>query len=300
MRSRRFPAALAALALLAVAACSGGSTGTASGGGGSASGGGGSRPPAATNQGSTGAPTSTAPSGTVADAVPPVPTGQGPRIVRAASLTVQVANGKFDSALTRLIDLAAREGGYVAGSNAVSDDSERIRTGTITFAVPSDKYEETIGQVRGYGTVQAFNSSAQDVSQQYVDLSSRLKNAEAQRDAMLALLQRATSINDIISIQNQLGQITGLIEQLKGQIAFLEHATGYSTINVTLREAAVLAPRTTDELGIQGALHSAVYDFFQSIDFMVVALGALAPYLLIALAGFGAFTIRRRRRPARA
>ncbi len=296
MRSSRFLAALASLVLFAVAACSSAASA------GSTSGSGGGRPAEATKQGSAGAgaPTSAAPKGGVTDVVPPLPTGQGPRIIRTASLIVQVANGKFDSALTRLIDLAAREGGYVAGSSAVSDDSERIRTGTITFAVPSDKYEETISQVRGYGTVQAFNSSAQDVSQQYVDLNSRLKAAEAQRDAMLTLLQRATTINEIINIQNQIGQITSQIEQLKGQISFLEHATGYSTINVTLREAAVLAPRTTDDLGIQGALHSALYNFFQSVDFMVVALGALAPYVLIGLAGFGVFTFWRRRRLARA
>jgi hypothetical protein len=297
MRSSRFLAAMAALVLFAVAACSSAaSTGSPSGSGSSG------RPAEATKQGSTdaAAPNATTPKSGVPDVVPPLPTGQGPRIIRTASLIVQVANGKFDSALTRLIDLAAREGGYVAGSSAVSDDSERIRTGTITFAVPSDKYEETISQVRGFGTVQAFNSSAQDVSAQYVDLQARLKNAEAQRDAMLALLQRATSINDILNIQNQIGQVTGQIEQLKGQISYLEHATGYSTINVTLREAAVLAPRTTDDLGIQGALHSALYNFFQSVDFMVVALGALAPYLLIALAGFGVFTFWRRRRLARA
>jgi hypothetical protein len=287
---------MAALVLLALAACSSatsaGSTSSSDSG----------RPAEATKQGSggAGAPTSTAPKSGVPEVVPPLPTGQGPRIIRTATLIVQVANGKFDTALTRLIDLAAREGGYVSGSNAVSDDSERIRTGTITFAVPADKYEETISQVRGYGTVRAFNSSAQDVSAQYVDLNARLKNAEAQRDAMLALLQRATSINDIVNIQNQIGQITGQIEQLKGQISYLEHATGYSTINVTLREAAVLAPRPTDDLGIQGAFHSALYNFFQSVDFMLVALGALAPYLLLGLAGFGVFTFWRRRRPARA
>ena len=292
MRSR-FLAVLALPILVAVVACS---SAASSAGSGSAAG----RPAEATKQGQTdaGAPTTT--TTTPKDVVPPLPTGQGPRVVRTASITVQVANGKFDAALTRLIDLAAREGGYVAGSNAVSDGSDRIRTGTITFAVPSDKYEETISEVRASGTVQAFNSSAQDVSAQYVDLQARLKNAEAQRDAMLALLQRATSINDILNIQNQVGQITGQIEQLKGQINYLEHATGFSTVNVTLREAAVAAPRTSDDLGLQGAVHSGVYYFFQSIDFMVVALGALAPYLLIALAGFGIFTAWRRRRPARA
>jgi hypothetical protein len=297
MRSSRFLAAMAALAFFAVAACSSAASA------GSTSSGGATRPAEATKQGSGGdaqAPTATAPKGNVTDVGPaPVP-GLGPRIIRNASLTVEVANNKFEATLTRLIDLAASAGGYVSASNAVSDSSDRIRTGTITFAVPADKYESTISEIRRYGTVQAFNASAQDVSAQYVDLQARLKNAEAQRDAMLLLLQKATSIPDIITIQNQIGQITGQIEQLKGQISYLEHATTYSTINVTLREAAVVAPRPVDELGFQSALHNAVYYFFQSVNFMVVALGALAPYLLLALVGFGAFTIWRRRRPARA
>jgi hypothetical protein len=229
-----------------------------------------------------------------------VPVAQGQRLIRNANLTVEVRNGQFDSVLTKLIDLSASQGGYVSASEAVSDSSDRIRTGTITFAVPSDKYEETIKVLRGYGTVQAFHATSQDVSSQYIDLQSRLKNAEAQRDAMLALLQRATSIADIINIQNQVGQIEGQIEQLKGQISYIEHATTYSTISVTLREAAVVAPRQQDELGLQTALRNAVTYFFVTIDFLVVAFGALAPYLLLGLAAFGAFTFWRRRRVARA
>jgi len=275
---------LAAFSLLALAACAGGGAASTSSGGGSTTSSG--RGDAA-YQG----PAQTAPSTTG----PAVPIAAGPRVIRNASLTVEVRNGHFDDTLTRLIDLAAREGGYVSGSDAVSDTSDRIRTGTITFAVPAENYEATIKELRGYGTVQAFHASSQDVSSQYVDLQSRLKNAEAQRDAMLALLQRATQISDIINIQNQVGQIEAQIEQLKGQIDYLDHATTYATVSVTLREAAVAAPRQ-DQLGLQGAVNTAVADFFFSVDFLVVAVGALAPYLLIGLAAFGAFTFWRRRR----
>jgi len=292
MISKPFLAAAGVAALFALVACgeSAGSTATS-----------GSAPAVRSGVAAPGSGSGTTVGGAPADTttVPPVPVVQGPRVIRNASLTVEVRNSQFDNVLTKLIDLSASEGGYVSGSDAVSDTSDRIRTGTITFAVPADKYEETIKVLRGYGTVQSFHATSQDVGGQYADLQSRLKNAEAQRDAMLALLSRATSIGDIVNIQNQVGQIEGQIEQLKGQIDYLDHATSYSTIQVTLREAAVVAPRPQDDLGLQGALHNAVTDFFVTIDFLVVALGALAPYLLLALLGFGAFTIWRRRRMVR-
>jgi len=291
MFSKPFLLAAGVAALLAAVACGQGASSTAASG----------QAPAVRSGAGAQAPGTTGSSGAPADTttVPALPVGQGPRVIRNASLTVEVRNGQFDNVLTKLIDLSASEGGYVSASDAVSDTSDRIRTGTITFAVPADKYEETIKALRGYGTVQAFHATSQDVGAQYVDLHSRLKAAEAQRDAMLALLQRATQISDIINIQNQVGQIEGQIEQLQGQIDYLDHATTYATIGVTLREAAVVAPRPQDDLGLQGALHNAVTDFFVTIDFLVVALGALAPYLLLALGGFGVFTIWRRRRVVR-
>ena len=90
--------------------------------------------------------------------------------------------------------------------------------------VPVDKFDEAISGVRQLGKVQQLNISGQDVSAQYVDLQARLKNAQAQEAAYNALLQKATTVQDIIAIQNQLGQITQLIELLEGQIAYLEHA----------------------------------------------------------------------------
>jgi hypothetical protein len=120
-----------------------------------------------------------------------------------------------------------------------------------------------------------------DVSTQYVDLQARLRNAEAQRDAMLALMQQAHSVNDIIQVENQLGTITGQIEQLKGQIDFLDQTTSFATVAVSISEEAAAA--THDEWGIQTAASQALHNFVNVVAFLILAIGTLAP-LLIALA----------------
>src|SRR5436305_12069702 len=107
--------------------------------------------------------------------------------------------------------------------------------------VPADKFDDTIDQLTQLGKLQNEHISGQDVSAQYVDLQARLANQEAQRDAMLVLLKRAQSISDIIAIQTQLGQITQQIEELKGQIQYLDHNTAFSTISVNIVEAGAPA-----------------------------------------------------------
>ena len=124
--------------------------------------------------------------------------------------------------------------------------------------------------------------TGQDVSAQYVDLQARLANEEAQRNAMLALLAQAKSINDIITVQNQIGQITQQIEQLKGQIQYLDHNTAYSTVAVTLTEAGAPAPATTaDTWGFATALSDAAHNFVTTINYVVSGLGAIGPVLVL-------------------
>ncbi|HLQ62818.1 MAG TPA: DUF4349 domain-containing protein [Candidatus Acidoferrales bacterium] len=221
---------------------------------------------------------------------------EGPRVIRTAQMTVELKRGDFDSALSQLRALVRLQGGYVSGTSAQAD-SDRIRTGTVTFQVPVGRFDDTIDQVAKLGRLRALDISAQDVSTQYVDLQARLSNAEAQRDAYLALLRQARSIADMIAIQQQLGQVTSQIEQLKGQLNYLEHATTYATISATLRENVPPAqPQPADEWGFKTALSEALHGFVNTINWMVVALGATGPFLLLLVAGGLAWWWRRRGR----
>ncbi|MGZ6214105.1 MAG: DUF4349 domain-containing protein, partial [Candidatus Limnocylindria bacterium] len=217
-----------------------------------------------------------------------VPVLQGPPVIRQAQLALTVDSGSFDSKLATVRSLVESEQGYIAGTDAQSNPIDsQIRTGVINFMVPAANFDATIDLLSKVGKVQSEHITGTDVSAQYVDLKARLANAQAQRDAMLALLARATSISDIISIQNQVGQITGQIEQLEGQIKYLDQNTAFSSIAVTLTEAgAPVQAAQPDSWGFATALSQAAHNFVTTINYVVTGLGALGPFLVLLGLGY--------------
>ena len=78
------------------------------------------------------------------------------------------------------------------------------------------------------------NTNSQDVTEQYIDLQSRLKNAEATETQYLALLDKAKDVDDILRIYDSLSRIRNEIEQIKGRIQYLERTSSMSLISVNL------------------------------------------------------------------
>ncbi len=247
----------------------------------------------------TGAPDQTATGGGTLPAGT-VPALQGPPVIRQAQLSISVSSGSFDSKLSEVRTLVEGQGGYIAGTDAQAnptspDQPAQIRTGVINFMVPAANFDATIDALSRVGKVQGEHITGTEVSAQYVDLRARLDNAEAQRQAMLALLAQAKNINDIIAVQNQIGQITAQIEQLKGQIKYLDDNTSYSSVSVTLTEAGAPAASTTsDSWGFATALNDAAHNFVATINYVVTALGAVGPLIVIAVLGYLVWRTRRR------
>src|SRR5439155_362792 len=149
-----------------------------------------------------------------------------------------------------------------------ASQASQIRTGVVNFMVPAAHFDATIDELAKVGKVQSEHITGSDVSAQYVDLRARLANAEAQHNAMLALLTKAQNINDIIAVQNQIGQITSQIEQLKGQIKYLDDNTSYSSISVTMAESGAPAPTAkADSWGFATALSDAAHNFVTTINY---------------------------------
>ena len=232
----------------------------------------------------------TNPTGTGAN----VPVLQGPPVIRQAQLNISVGAGTFDSKLSTARTLVEAEGGYIAGTSAsVEPVDNQIRTGVINFMVPAANFDATIDELSKIGKVENEQITGTDVSGQYLDLQTRLDNAEAQRTAMLALLTQAKNINDMIAVQNQIAQITGTIEQLKGQIKYLDAHTAFSALTVTMTEAPASAPApASDNWGFATALGDAAHNFVATVNYVIVGLGVLGPFIL--LGGLGYLLWRRR------
>jgi uncharacterized protein DUF4349 len=238
---------------------------------------------------------------TVPTTVPPL---QGPPVIRQAQMSISVSSGSFDSKLSEVRTLVEGQGGYIAGTDAQAnpvggDQPPQIRTGVINFMVPAANFDATIDALAKVGKLQGEHITGTDVSAQYVDLRARLANTEAQRNAMLALLAQAKNINDIIAVQNQIAQITGQIEQLKGQIKYLDDNTSYSSVSVTMTESGAPAPtQAADSWGFATALNDAAHNFVATINYVITALGAVGPLLVLVLLGYLAWRARRRVTPA--
>ena len=99
------------------------------------------------------------------------------------------------------------------------------------------------------GTIAAA-TTGQDVTEQYTDLEAQLRNAKAQEEVYLEILKQAKTVEDILLVQDRLGNIRAVIEGLEGRIKYLENATSYSTITVSLQEEPVVrAPTKEFRLG---------------------------------------------------
>lgn len=281
--------------LVAAAACGGAGSGTSESGsapqpkGAPYAGGGSSSGAPTTINGQPGDTTNPSNAGTT------VPVLQGPPVIRQAQLSMTVGAGTFDSKLSLARTIVETEGGYIAGTVAqTAPVDNQIRTGTINFMVPAANFDTTIDELSRVGKVQNEQITGTEVSGQYVDLQTRLANAEAQRAAMLALLTQAKTINDMIAVQNQIGQITGQIEQLKGQIKYLDDHTSFSALTITMTEAPATAQApASDNWGFSTALSDAAHNFVATVNYVVVGLGVIGPFLL--LGGLGYLLWRRRR-----
>lgn len=288
---------LVIIAILVAAAACGGAAGSTSGGSGPAL----SRGPAQ-GTGSSGTPTKisgqpdTSNPGNPSD-ITTVPALQGPPVIRQAQLTLTVGSGSFEAKLNEVRALVEGNGGYIAGTDAqVQPTDSQIRTGVLNFMVPAGNFDTTIDQISRVGKIQHEHITGTDVGAQYVDLRTRLANAEAQRAAMLTILSGAKTISDMLQVQQQIGQITGQIESLKGQIKYLDDSTSYSQVSVTLAESGAPAQTAaSDSWGFATALSGAAHNFVTTINYVITGLGAVGPILV--LLGLGYLLWRRRGSP---
>jgi len=160
------------------------------------------------------------------------------KIIKTGYLELVVNSA--NEAAAKISALAAGLGGYTQDTS-ISEDTDGTKYGTVTVRLPTDNFENTMTEIKKMAvSVNTETSNAQDVTEEYTDLEARLKNAEAQEAEYLKILEKATSVSDILNVQSYLGQIRSEIESLKGRIQYLENMTSYSTITVYLSEDPVI------------------------------------------------------------
>jgi hypothetical protein len=176
-------------------------------------------------------------------------------IIRTGDMSLIV--GDVVKTRDEIAQLAVTLGGWVVESNIYGEEEEK--TGYISIRVPADKFDQTITELRGLAVrVISESTSSQDITEEYIDLQSRLRNAEATETEYLALLEKAVKVEDALKVYEALTQIRYEIEQIKGRMQYLERTSAMSQISVNLSPVATAAPLVSPAWSAKEAAKSAI------------------------------------------
>ena len=156
----------------------------------------------------------------------------GKKIIYTVNISLEADDAA--KAVAKITSDATAIGGYISDSSYTA--GEDSSSATVTVRIPPEKLKSFSDGLSDLGTIQSSNMYSQDVTANYVDLTSRLTNAEAQEKQLLAIMAQAVKIEDILAVRQELDSVQQDIETIKGQLRLMDNQVGYSTVTIQITE----------------------------------------------------------------
>ncbi|MCL6572974.1 MAG: DUF4349 domain-containing protein [Bacillus sp. (in: Bacteria)] len=161
-------------------------------------------------------------------------------VIYQADLRLRVK--KFSQTVRSLEEKVVKYGGYIAESNVTKAGEEQV-SGSIRIRIPQKHFQDFLHDAEGQAAeVMERNITGQDVTEEYVDLESRLKSKRVVEERLLTFMKGATKTEDLLKISADLATVQEEIETIEGKMKFLENQTSLSTVNISLYENKVIVP----------------------------------------------------------
>lgn len=216
-----------------------------------------------------GAPAAAPPDGGAGGANPAGLASQLDRKIIQTS-TLQIEASEVSKRFEDAGNIAASAGGFIASSSFGNNGDSQ--TASITIRVPADQYQRVLIELRKLGDVKSEQSGTTEVTEEYTDLQSRVKNLRAVEAQYAEFLGRAQNIQEVLTVQDRLNSTRAEIDQVQGRINLLDKQTELSTVTVHLGPPVVAKPEPKAATGSRSPLETARDSFGASI----VVLTALA------------------------
>jgi hypothetical protein len=205
-------------------------------------------------------------------------------IIRRASLTLQVDEVK--AGIKQVSDLMKRIGGFVAESAYESTEGS-VPSARMVLRVPAEKFDAVLDSLSGVGKVFARNVDSDDVTLEFVDTTSRIRNLKQEESTLLKLLQRTGKLSEVLEMERELSRVRGEIEQAQGRLRHLGNQVSLATIEVSLSEKVQVAntsPWGHLPASFENAWQDAMRALAGAVDWMMrTGIWLLAYFLPLAL-----------------
>lgn len=156
------------------------------------------------------------------------------KIIKNGNLELTV--DRVSDAQEKISEISKKNGGDIFSSN-INQTKANIKSGFVVIRIPVANFEKAFEELKKIATlVVSESTSGQDVTQEYQDLETQIKNKQAEEQSYVRILDQAQKIEDILSVTRQLSRVRGEIERLQGQIKYLASQTDMSTISMHITE----------------------------------------------------------------
>ena len=214
-------------------------------------------------------------------------------VIRTGQAFIEVE--KLDPAVLKIRQLAVQFGGYIANSS-MSGGRDQIRQATFELKIPAQRYDEALGSLSTVGKVETVSSNAQDVGEEFVDVTARVNNARRLEERLISLLANRTGkLDEVLRVERELARVREEIERYEGRLRYLTTRVATSTLTITVHEPAPILGSNPGENPIAAALRRAWRNFVGLLAGAIASLGVLIPLALVGFAGWSAYRRWKRR-----
>lgn len=213
--------------------------------------------------------------------------GGSAMIIRTGFASVEVDS--LELAIAAVQRIATSLGGWV-GNTTLATGDHAVRNATIELKIPSARYDEALAGLTPLGTVESVSSNAEDVGEEFVDLTARAANARRLEERLITLLATRTGkLEDVLNVERELARVREEIERYDGRLRYLRTRVATSTLSVTVHEPAPLVTGTPGQSVIGEAFKDAWRNFVRFVAAFIASLGTVIPVLLLGAAAVAAW-----------
>lgn len=222
----------------------------------------------------------------------------GLKIIRDAHIEIQTEN--YDEDLESIRALVEEFGGFITSSSEDGSAAYNERYGSsnryvnMSVRVPSGSLDDFLELAKQVGIVTNSSITESDVTASYVDTDRRLQAYQKQYDRVLAMMDKAETVEELITIESELSRLEMEIEDRQGQLNYWDSRVGYSTVNIFMDEVRRAVAVTEDAtLGerMRSALSDSWYEFVEGAKDALVGAYAALPYIAVWVIVLGAAAV---------
>ncbi|MEV0002479.1 DUF4349 domain-containing protein [Micromonospora sp. NPDC050980] len=193
--------------------------------------------------------------------------------------TMQVRVDDVDTAAREATTVVTAAGGFVGGDRRSSRSADA--RAVLTLRVPADKFAGVIDQLAGYGRQESREIRTEDVTEQVVDLDARIATQRARVESARKLLARADSVDQLVTLENEVGTRQADLAALEARKRRLADLTALSTITVTFLGRDASTAHEGADLGFLSGLGGGWAVFLTSVRVLLTVLGAVLPFAVV-------------------